>query len=174
MPGTKHLANFIKKGFRTKLLAVSVVVAVAVIVGTTSTGIQAQSTAKGSDTVGTDVQAIQDFIQAFNNKDVDAIMEFFTDDAIYHNMPSGPVQGTEAVQKLIASFVVPAESIDWEILNIAQTGNTVLTERIDRFTLGGKPVNLPIMGAFDMRDGKIEAWRDYFDMATWQKQMAAE
>lgn len=126
----------------------------------------------GSSTVTKDIQSIHDFIAAFNAKDVDTVMNFFSEDAIYHNMPSGPVQGTEAVRNLITSFVNPASSINWETLNIAQTGDTVLTERIDRFVINGKNIELPVMGAFDMKNGKITAWRDYFDMATWQKQMA--
>jgi limonene-1,2-epoxide hydrolase len=132
----------------------------------------AQSNEDGSNTMGKDIQVIHDFVTAFNARDVDKIMEFFMEDAIYHNMPSGPVQGTDAIRSLIASFVNPASSMDWEVLQIAQTGDTVLTERIDRFVIGGKNVELPVMGAFDMKDGKIAAWRDYFDMATWQKQMA--
>lgn len=119
-----------------------------------------------------DIQTIEAFVEAFNSKDIDAIMAFFTEDAIYHNMPMGPAQGTDAVRNIIAMFLAPAETLDWEILNIAQTGDTVLTERDDRFMIGGKDVALPVMGAFDMKDGKIAAWRDYFDMAAWQNQVA--
>ena len=32
-----------------------------------------------------------DFIAAWNNKDLDAIMEFFTEDAAYANVPMGPL-----------------------------------------------------------------------------------
>jgi limonene-1,2-epoxide hydrolase len=46
----------------------------------------------------------------------------------------------------------------------------VLTERLDKFVLGGKTVELPVAGVFELKDGKITAWRDYFDMATWTKQ----
>lgn len=135
-------------------------------------GIWAQTENNGSTNVGADIQTIRNLVAAFNTKDVDAIMEFFTDDAVYHNMPMGPVKGTEGVRGLITGFIGPAEKLDWEILNIAQTGNTVLAERIDRFVINGKEVVLPCFGAFDMRDGKIAEWRDYFDMATWTKQNA--
>ena len=36
--------------------------------------------------------------------------------------------------------------------------------------LGGKDIALPVAGVFEVRDGKIAAWRDYFDLATWQRQ----
>jgi limonene-1,2-epoxide hydrolase len=49
----------------------------------------------------------------------------------------------------------------------------VLTERVDRFLLNGRKVELPVMGAFEVGpDGKIRAWRDYFDMAQFTRQLA--
>ena len=117
------------------------------------------------------IQIVEDFVAAFNAKDIDRIMSFFTADAIYHNMPTDPVQGTQAIRSLIESYVNAAAKVDWEILESAQTGSSVLTERIDRFVFGDKKVALPVMGAFELRDGKIAAWRDYFDQATWTRQM---
>ena len=54
---------------------------------------------------------------------------------------------------------------------LGQWRGTVLAERVDRFVIGGKEVVLPCNGAFEIKDGKIAVWRDYFDMATWQRQM---
>ena len=53
------------------------------------------------------------------------------------------------------------------------TGSTVLTERVDRFLMNGQPIALPVMGTFEVRGGKIAAWRDYFDLADYQRQLAA-
>jgi limonene-1,2-epoxide hydrolase len=39
----------------------------------------------------------------------------------------------------------------------------VMTERVDVFRLPGKSFELQVMGTFEVRDGKIHAWRDYFD-----------
>ena len=121
--------------------------------------------------MGTGIEIIEAFVDAFNRKDVDRIMTFFTEDAVYHNMPMEPVKGTAAVRKAIEAYVPTASSIDWEMVHAAQVGDTVLTERVDRFVIGGKNIVLPVMGAFDLRQGKIAAWRDYFDMATWGRQM---
>ena len=38
-----------------------------------------------------------------------------------------------------------------------------MTERVDVFTLAGKTFDLQVMGAFEVNDDKINAWRDYFD-----------
>ena len=99
---------------------------------------------------------------------------FFADDAVYHNIPFAPVIGREAIGKNIGSFirpgraaapgVVPVESIDFRIINIAANGPVVMTERVDVFKLPDKSFELPVMGTFEVRDGKIKAWRDYFDV----------
>jgi limonene-1,2-epoxide hydrolase len=52
-----------------------------------------------------------------------------------------------------------------ETTHLAVRDDVVLTERIDTFTVGGKEAALPVMGTFEIRDGKIAKWRDYFDMA---------
>ncbi len=33
-------------------------------------------------------------------------------------------------------------------------------------------VDLPCLGVFEMKDGKIKEWRDYFDMGTFIKAMS--
>lgn len=115
---------------------------------------------------------ISRFIAAVNARDVNVIMAFFAEDAVYHNMPNQPLKGTAAIRRAIENFVNPASRIDWEILHTAETGNVVLTERMDRFVMNGKDVALPVMGAFELANGKITAWRDYFDVAAWQRQTA--
>jgi limonene-1,2-epoxide hydrolase len=45
-----------------------------------------------------------------------------------------------------------------------------MTERVDVFTLAGKTFDLQVMGAFEVDDGKIKAWRDYFDPSQFNRQ----
>lgn len=115
---------------------------------------------------------IRDFLAAFNAKDIDRVVSFFADDAVYHNMPTTPTVGIDAIRASIAGYTAPADVIDWQLLSISEDENgVVLTERLDRFDFGGTWVELPVMGAFELADGKITVWRDYFDMAFFQKQM---
>ena len=113
---------------------------------------------------------VRDFCAAWSRRDVDELLEFFTDDAVYHNIPIDPVQGKDGIRAMLQLFVPPSEEISFEILHIASNGDVVLTERIDRFRMGGKDVVLPVSGTFEIRDGKIAAWRDYFDMGAWTRQ----
>ena len=100
---------------------------------------------------------------------------FFTDDAVYHNIPLEPVTGREAIANTIASFIRPGppgvESIDFRVINIAADGPVVMTERVDVFRLADKSFELQVMGTFEVSDGKISAWRDYFDMGQFTSRM---
>ena len=100
---------------------------------------------------------------------------FFTDDAVYHNIPLAPVAGREAIADTIDSFIRPGspgiESIDFRVINIAANGPVVMTERVDVFRLSDRSFELPVMGIFEVSDGKINAWRDYFDMNQFTSRM---
>ena len=57
------------------------------------------------------------------------------------------------------------EAIEIKIVNSVCAGNLVINERIDTMVArDGKKSDIPVVGVFELRDGKISAWRDYFDM----------
>lgn len=120
------------------------------------------------------VELVRRFCAAFRSLDPDEVLEFFTDDAVYHNMPMRPVQGKAAIRPVLEMFLKPAERVEFVVLNAAADGDVVLTERLDKFVMGGRDVELPVAGVFEIRDGKIAAWRDYFDMPTWSRQTAGQ
>jgi limonene-1,2-epoxide hydrolase len=115
---------------------------------------------------------IRDFCAAWSRRDIDELLAFFAEDAVYHNMPLAPAQGRAAIRQVMEFFVPPAQAIVFELRAIASVGTVVFTERLDRFVIGGKSVELPVAGVFEVEAGKIRAWRDYFDMATWTRQTA--
>jgi limonene-1,2-epoxide hydrolase len=63
------------------------------------------------------------------------------------------------------------EGIEFRVINIAADGPVVMTERVDVFRLPDKSFELPVMGTFEVSDGKINAWRDYFDMNQFTSRM---
>jgi limonene-1,2-epoxide hydrolase len=46
-----------------------------------------------------------------------------------------------------------------------------MTDRVDAVKLANKSFELPVMGTFKVSDGKINAWRDYFDLNQFTSQM---
>ena len=103
---------------------------------------------------------------------VDQIVDYFADDAIYHNIPVDPAVGRDAIKAMFAMFTTGVERIEFRVLNIAAVGDTVLTERLDVFVLPNVTIELPVMGTFVVRDGKIAKWRDYFDLNQYMTQLA--
>lgn len=115
------------------------------------------------------VEIIREFIAAWSRLDADELVAYFTEDGTYYNMPAQPVSGRESLTAFIGGFLNGWTSTDWEILNIMGEGDVVIAERMDRTKVGDKPVDLPCCGVFEMQDGKIKEWRDYFDMNTFVK-----
>ena len=116
---------------------------------------------------------ITDFCAAWEKGDYESLLEYFTDDAVYHNIPVDPVVGKDAIRATMQMFTTGVERIEFQVNHIAVNGNVVLTERVDSFVLPNKTISLPVMGTFEVVDGKIAAWRDYFDLNQYMQQVAA-
>ncbi len=114
---------------------------------------------------------VSDFCAAFARRNIDELMSYFATEPVYHNLPTAPAAGSAAVRKALESYVPLAKSIEFRVLRSASTGAVVFNERLDIFDFNGKRVELPVTGVFELAGGKIQEWRDYFDMATWTRQM---
>jgi len=115
---------------------------------------------------------IREFIQAWSRLDPVELAGYFTDDGIYHNMPIEPVQGREKIEEFIRGFLSSWTETDWDIVNIIAEGDLVVAERVDRTKTQEKSVELPCVGVFELKDGKIKVWRDYFDLGTFMSAMS--
>ena len=114
-------------------------------------------------------KVIRDFIHAWSRLDPDELTEFFTDDGIYYNMPMEPVQGRDKINDFIRALIGGWTGTEWELVHILTVGNLVMAERVDKTKAGEKSVELPCVGVFEMEEGKIKVWRDYFDLGTYMK-----
>jgi len=103
-----------------------------------------------------------DFNQAFRDS--------FTPATVWENVGMATTTGIEEALALNASFEASlgAVAIRVENLAVAEVGNKVLTERIDTMLDrdGNAVLSAQLMGIFEVADGKITAWRDYFDTAS--------
>ena len=118
---------------------------------------------------------IDRFVAAWKRLNVNEIMGFFSEDAVYTNIPIDPPnEGKEAIRKTIEGFVGMATAIEFVVHRTAENtaAGLVMNERTDRFRVGDRWVEARVMGVFEIRDGKISAWRDYFDLAEFTSQMS--
>ena len=107
---------------------------------------------------------VREFCDVFDGRDAEKLRKYFTDDVVYHNIPLEPSVGIEATIAFIDGFFAMCESMTIETTHLAVRGDVVLTERIDTFHIGDTVAPLAVMGTFEIRDGRICAWRDYFDL----------
>ena len=112
---------------------------------------------------------VRAFVGAWNRLDMDTVMALLSPDIEYHNIPLAPISGKTEVERYLRS-VGPFEWCEWRILTLAVSGQAVLTERVDAFTVQGVSIVLPIMGVFKVEGGLIRRWRDYFDLASYRAQ----
>ena len=112
-------------------------------------------------------KVVRDFMAAFMAAwplgDAATLTRFFSEDAEYCNGPLEPVQGRDAIVVDLARMMNLGGEVDVDIRHLLSDGVVVMTERVDYVRLGGKTAGLRIAGVFEVHDGVITAWRDYFD-----------
>ena len=104
-------------------------------------------------------------IEAIESRDRERVLGFFTENSVFHNIPLQPCRGLKAIWAELAQVLDLADVVEWQVHAIAETGaGQVLTERTDRFRINGRWAEFRVMGIFEVRDGRILHWRDYFDL----------
>lgn len=116
-------------------------------------------------------ELVRGFLAAWERRDTAAIVDALTDDAVYHAVPLEPIVGKALLEEWVAAFAaVPPGRLD--VHHQVAAGDVVMNERTDRITIAGAPVTLPICAVFALRDGKIAAWREYFDLGAVRRAIA--
>jgi limonene-1,2-epoxide hydrolase len=108
---------------------------------------------------------VTEFCEAWVRMDPDELAGYFTDDGVYHNIPMAPMEGKQAIRDGLAGMKAMISSIKFEIHRQVASGDVVMNERTDHIQMGDNNIALPVVGVFEIANGKIKAWRDYFDMA---------
>lgn len=112
-------------------------------------------------------QVVLDFFAAMGPTPADiraAVQRYLTEDCVWEN-PGSPV--CKGHQEILNLMPPQFARLDARFRHTATVGDTVLAERVeDMLTADGTPIarNLKVMAAFELRDGRISAWRDYFDI----------
>jgi len=116
---------------------------------------------------------VRELIAAWERRSLDDFLAVTTPDIRYENIGMGEMVGHDQIRAGIGPFLAGSQNVKWTVRHIAETSDgTVLTERTDVFDMGPRKVSIPVMGVFEFKDGKISAWRDYFDVPAFQKQLA--
>jgi limonene-1,2-epoxide hydrolase len=119
----------------------------------------------------TPLEIVRSFIAAVERRDLDTALALVTDDVEYDNVPMASVHGPEGVRGVLAPFLERAAEVEWVVRREAATGDLVFNERLDRFRVGDSWIEIAVAGVWEVRDGKITLWRDYFDLEQYRSQL---
>jgi limonene-1,2-epoxide hydrolase len=111
------------------------------------------------------VATVKAFLDALGRLDTDAALALLADDVVYQNVSLPKANGKAAVAKQLGLFGRYCSAFEAINHRIVGDGDTVLTERTDIIEIGRVRSEFWVCGTFEVRDGKIVLWRDYFDWA---------
>lgn len=106
---------------------------------------------------------VEAFLKAMQEEDIEAAMALVDDDIAYTNVSLPTLHGKGRMEKFLAGLDRPQLGFEVYIHAMSTEGSTVLTERTDVLIFGSVRVQLWVCGRFDVNDGRITIWRDYFD-----------
>jgi limonene-1,2-epoxide hydrolase len=86
---------------------------------------------------------IEQFLAAWERADVDELVGYFNDDAVWQPGPMKPAVGKPAIRESMVEWLRGAVGIRAEVHRTVSDGKTVMHERTDRFALGGQEMAHP-------------------------------
>ncbi|NVN50239.1 limonene-1,2-epoxide hydrolase family protein [Mycolicibacterium hippocampi] len=113
-------------------------------------------------TTATNSRTVQAFLFALADEDFDTVESLAAPELIWQNVGLPSIRGRARIMKVLrrgegkVGFAV-------KFHRIAEDGTTVLTERTDAIIIGPLRLQFWVCGTFEVHDGKVTLWRDYFD-----------
>ncbi|MFD8073364.1 nuclear transport factor 2 family protein [Streptomyces sp. NPDC059718] len=105
---------------------------------------------------------VRTFVEAFNTKDPDRLLPFLHADVVFRNYGDDEIRGRDALLEMWRNVFGTFEQVRFETVHQAVNGDIVIAEQVHGLALPGGPL-APVMNmaVYEVRDGRIAAWRDY-------------
>jgi limonene-1,2-epoxide hydrolase len=116
-----------------------------------------------SNADSTPTRVVERFMELLRRGEVNEAVELLAVDVRYENVGLPTVHGRERVRRLFRGMSGGGGGFDVYIHTISADGPSVLTERTDILKFRRLHIQLWVCGRFDVREGEIVLWRDYFD-----------
>ena len=123
------------------------------------------STVDVNDEVKAPEAVVRSFLTALEDLDLDRVLNHAAPGIVYHNKGLPPARGFAAFEKQMRFVTTRLTGFEAVINNLAVEGPIVLTERADAIEVKRFRAELWVCGTFEVHDGQIVLWRDYFDFA---------
>jgi ketosteroid isomerase-like protein len=116
-----------------------------------------------------------DFAEAFVNRDVEKMLSFFAEDAVWVS-PVGTFKGKDGLRRVLTwdTQISPTVKARRSGIGLMVKGNKVVDESISECEYEGKKVEVPGITVFEFNDGKIQHIRLFYDKLSIIKQVTMQ
>jgi limonene-1,2-epoxide hydrolase len=113
--------------------------------------------------VSPNLTVVRNTLDAFCQLDADAALSHFADEAVWLSPPLPLLRGKKSVERALRLLLRVLRSYAYRDALWAIDGDRVFVERTEDMSFGPFHVELPVNSVIELRDGKVVAWRDYYD-----------
>ncbi len=119
-----------------------------------------------ADTDAQKLATVRQMIEAWNTRNWEQVYELFAADGVLQSMMlSEQTVGREAISKRIGALAKDISKIELRIRHIGVADGVVFIERVDDFVYRGHHGQVPVVGVVEVEQGRVKAWREYYDRA---------
>lgn len=120
------------------------------------------------------IAVAREMIAAWKVSDWRKVADLFAENGVLRSMMLEPVVGRAAIYDRVAALGKGApDGVTLDVTHMGVIDGLVFMERTDRFVYNGKPGAVPVVGVLDIRDGKVQEWREYYDRASLLRALGA-
>jgi limonene-1,2-epoxide hydrolase len=109
------------------------------------------------------IDVVTDFLNAMQESDPETVISLAADDIVYSNVSLPTIRGKDRFARAARTYYRYNFGFQVIVHRIAQNGSSVLTERTDAVFVGPFRMQFWVCGVFEVHDGRVTLWRDYFD-----------
>ncbi len=116
--------------------------------------------------IGSDIDnahTVEVLLASLQAADTDGAGAVLDDNLVYQNVGLPTIRGRARAMKLFRAMEGRA-GFEVKTHRIAVNGSSVLTERTDALIFGPVRLQFWVCGVFEVNNGRITLWRDYFDV----------
>ena len=116
-------------------------------------------------------EVVTKFIDLINQRDLVGATNLLSENCEYDNVPMGKVFGRKTILAQLEPMMKRCAELDWITIRLVSSGSVVMNERLDKVRWPHGWVEMPCAVIFEVKDGEIILWRDYFDLPTYTNQL---
>lgn len=121
--------------------------------------------AASADTDAQKLATVRQMIDAWNQRNWQQVYDLFATDGVLQSMMLPPTVGREAIEQRIGALAKGIDTIELRVRHIGVIDGVVFIERVDDFVYRGKQGAVPVVGVVEVEQGRVKAWREYYDRA---------